>query len=339
MEDPKQKSVTLAELAALLEGVVDGSQEVVITGVSSIESATSTEITFLANPRYAGVAEHTRAGALLVGLDAGSFSVPTLRVRDPYLAFAQVVSFFHQAPEYLPGVHPTAVVAKSATLEKGVHIGAYVVVMDRVSLGEGVVILPHCVVYSDVQIGRNSLMHAHVVVRERCVLGEDVIVQSGAVIGGDGFGFAKKTEGGWFKIPQSGRVVIENGVEVQANTCIDRASVGETRIGAGTKIDNLVQVGHGSTVGKDTLLCAQVGLAGSTKLGDRVILAGQVGVAGHCSIGDDVIATAQSGLPGDVPAGQTVSGYPAVENRKWLKSVAAANRLPELLRNLKKERK
>ena len=332
------KQFTLAELGRLFQATVEGPNDGIITGVNGLESATSEQITFLSNPRYRAAAGRTGAGAVLVGMEAGALSVPVLRVKDPYLAFAQAVALFHEAPEYPPGVHPTAVVAASATLGEGVHIGAYVVVMERVVLGHGVIVLPHCVLYSDVQIGRNSLMHAHVVVRESCVLGEDVTVQSGAVIGGDGFGFAKKSEGGWLKIPQTGRVVIEDGVEVQANACVDRASVGETRIGAGTKIDNLVQVGHGATVGKDTLLCAQVGLAGSTTVGDRVILAGQVGVAGHCSIGNDVVATAQSGIPGDVPAGQTVSGYPAVENRRWLKSVAAANRLPELLRNLKRER-
>ncbi len=339
MEGLEQRKFSLLELGVLLEGEVEGSNDVVITGVSGLESATSEHLTFLANPRYSAAAARTGAGAVLVGMEAGRLGVPTIRVKDPYLAWAQAVALFHEAPVYPPGVHPTAVVAESAKLGKGVHLGPYVVVMDRVTLGDGVVVLAHCVVYSDVQIGRNSLMHAHVVVRESCVLGEDVTVQSGAVIGGDGFGFAKKADGGWLKIPQSGRVVLEDRVEVQANACIDRASVGETRIGAGTKIDNLVQVGHGSAVGSNTLLCAQVGLAGSTKVGDRVILAGQVGVAGHCSIGDDVVATAQSGIPGDVPAGQIVSGYPAVENRRWLKSVAAANRLPELLRNLKKERK
>ena len=339
MESPKKKSFTLSQLATLLNASIDGPGDTIITGVSGLERATAEQLTFLANPRYSAAAEATRAGAVLVSLQAGRLAVPTLRVSDPYLAFAQAVALFHEPPTYAPGVHSTAIVAESVKLGQKVHIGAYVVLMERVIVGDGAVILPHSVVYSDAQIGRNSLMHAHVVVREGCVLGEDVTIQSGAVIGGDGFGFAKRPDGGWMKIPQSGRVIIEDGVEIQANACVDRASIGETRIGAGTKIDNLVQVGHGSTVGRDTLLCAQVGLAGSTKVGDRVILAGQVGVAGHCSIGDDAVATAQSGIPRDVPAGQTVSGYPAIENRRWLKSVALANRLPELLRNLKMERK
>ena len=249
------------------------------------------------------------------------------------------MALFYDAPKFLPGIHSTAVVAPSARVGDGAHIGAYVVVMDDVEIGPGAVLLPHCVLYPGVSAGCNLLMHAHDVVREHCMLGDNVTIQSGAVIGGDGFGFARLPSGGWLKIPQSGTVTLGNSVEVQSNACVDRASVGQTSVGAGTKIDNLVQVGHGSTVGVDTLLCAQVGLAGSTRIGDRVILAGQVGVAGHCSIGDGAVATAQSGIPGDVPAGMTVSGYPAVENRQWLKSVAAANRLPGLLRNLKREQK
>ena len=337
MRSVEKKAFTLGELARLFDAILDGPDDAVVTGVSGVEEATPEELTFLANSRYSAAAGRTQAGAVLVGLASAPLQVPTLRVKDPYLAFAQAVALFHEAPKYAPGVHASAVVAASAKIGDGVHLGAYVVVMEGVEIGDGVVVLPHCVIYSGVKIGRNSLLHSHVSVRENCVLGEDVVIQSGAVIGGDGFGFAKRPDGRWLKIPQAGTVTIEDRVEIQANACIDRASVGETRIGAGTKIDNLVQVGHGSTVGKDTLLCAQVGLAGSTRVGDGVILAGQVGVAGHCSIGDGVIATAQSGIPGNVKAGLTVSGYPAVENRRWLKTVAAANRLPELLRNLKKE--
>ena len=335
MSSVEKKSFTLGVLAQQFDAVLEGPADVVLTGVSGIDDATPDQLTFLANPRYTAAVRRTRAGAVLVGLESGALHVPTMRVRDPYLAFAQAVALFYQAPTYVPGVHATAVVADTAQIGRGVHLGAYVVVMDGVEVGDGAVLLPHCVLYPGVKIGQNSLMHSHVVVRENCVLGEDVVVQSGVVIGGDGFGFARRADGGWLKIPQAGTVTIEDRVEIQANACIDRSSVGETRVGAGTKIDNLVQVGHGSTVGRDTLLCAQVGLAGSTKIGDRVILAGQVGVAGHCSIGDGVIATAQSGIPGDVEAGLTVSGYPAVENRRWLKSVAMLNRLPELLRNQK----
>ncbi len=339
MEGTKKKSFTLAELALRLEAQLEGSPNTVITGVNGIEAATPEQLTFLANPRYTAAAAATQAGAVLVSLSTNPLQAPTLRVKDPYLAFAHAVALFHEAPRYAPGVHPTAVIAATARLGARSHIGAYVVVMEDVEIGPDAVVLPHCVLYPGVRAGRNLLLHAHAVIREHCTLGDDVTVQSGAVIGGDGFGFARQASGSWLKIPQSGTVALEDSVEVQSNACVDRASVGETRVGAGTKIDNLVQVGHGSTIGKDTLLCAQVGLAGSTTVGNRVILAGQVGVAGHCSIGDGAVATAQSGIPGDVPAGMTVSGYPAVENRQWLKSIAAANRLPGLLRNLKSERK
>jgi UDP-3-O-[3-hydroxymyristoyl] glucosamine N-acyltransferase len=195
------------------------------------------------------------------------------------------------------------------------------------------------VIYPHVRAGNNLFAHAHAIVREYCQLGDNVVLQNGVIIGADGFGFAKQADGSWYKILQSGPAILEDSVEVQANACIDRASIGETRIGSGAKVDNLVQVGHGSTVGQNTLLCAQVGLAGSTTVGKSVILAGQVGVAGHCTVGDGVIATAQSGIPGDVGAGKVVSGYPAIDNRQWLRSVALVNRLPELLRGLKSSTK
>ena len=206
---------------------------------------------------------------------------------------------------------------------------------DHVVLGDNAILLPHSVIYANVRAGKNLFLHSHAVIREHCVLGDNVILQNGAVIGADGFGFAKQADGTWYKILQSGPAVLEDNVEIQANACVDRASIGETRIGSGAKVDNLVQVGHGSTVGSDTLLCAQVGLAGSTTVGKNVILAGQVGVAGHCTIGDGVIATAQSGIPSDVAPGKIVSGYPAIDNRQWLRVVALVNRLPELLRGIK----
>jgi UDP-3-O-[3-hydroxymyristoyl] glucosamine N-acyltransferase len=264
----------------------------------------------------------------------------TLRITNPYLAFARAIELFYQPPVYAPGIHPTAVISPSARVGANPHIGAYVVVSDHAMIGDHAVLLAHVVIYPHARIGDRFFAHAHAIVREHCQLGDDVVLQNGAIVGADGFGFARHAGPGhegraWHKIPQSGPTILEDAVEVQANACIDRASIGETRIGSGTKIDNLVQVGHGSAVGKDTLLCAQVGLAGSTVIGNNVILAGQVGVAGHCTVGDGVIATAQSGIPNDVAPGKTVSGYPAVDNRQWLRSVAAFNRLPELLRRLR----
>ena len=336
--------ITLEQLAHLLGAELrGGGPETLLTGVAGIETASPMELTFISNPRYAALARSTRAGCILVHPDFPELPTPTLRTRNPYLAFAHAVEIFYQAPTYPPGIHPTAVIAPTAVVGPGAHIGPYAVIMDHVTLGAGAVVLAHVVVYPHARIGDRLFAHAHAVVREHCVLGDNVILQNGAVVGADGFGFAKDPEqplgSRWYKIPQSGPAILEDAVEVQANACIDRASIGETRIGRGSKVDNLVQVGHGSTVGRDTLLCSQVGLAGSSSIGSEVILAGQVGVAGHCSVGDGVVATAQSGIPGDVAPGLTVSGYPAVENRRWLKSVALLNRLPDLIRNLKTEQK
>ncbi|HEX2919465.1 MAG TPA: UDP-3-O-(3-hydroxymyristoyl)glucosamine N-acyltransferase, partial [Edaphobacter sp.] len=325
----------LAELAKRLGATLKGDPSVTITGVASIETAGPGDLTFVANPKYAALARSTHAAAILVEPGFAEIATPTLRIPNPYLAFAQTIELFYKPPVYAPGIHPTAIVAPSAKLGASPHVGAYVVIGDHVTIGDNAVILPHVVIYSHVHAGNNLFLHSHSVVREHCRLGDNVILQNGAIVGADGFGFARQSDGSWYKILQSGPAVIEDNVEIQANSCIDRASIGETRIGSGAKVDNLVQVGHGSTVGSNTLLCAQVGLAGSTTVGKNVILAGQVGVAGHCTVGDGVIATAQSGIPSDVEPGKVVSGYPAIDNRQWLRVVALMNRLPELLRSLK----
>ncbi len=329
-------SITLAALASHLGATLHGNPTAVITGVAGIEAAAPGQLTFVSNPKYAALTRMTRASAILVEPSFPEIAAPTLRLKDPYLAFARAIELFYAAPSYAPGIHPTAVVAPTARIGKHAHIGAYAVVADHVVLGDHATLLPHVVLYPHVHAGRHFFAHAHVIVREHCQLGDRVTLQNGAVVGGDGFGFARQSDGTWYKILQSGPAILEDDVEVQANACIDRASIGETRIHAGAKIDNLVQVGHGSSVGRNTLLCAQVGLAGSTTVGNQVILAGQVGVAGHCTIGDGATATAQSGIPSDVAPGKVVSGYPAIENRQWLRSVALFNRLPELLRSLRR---
>ncbi len=327
--------LTLADVAARLGAVLHGPPEILVDGVAGIEHAGPRQLTFVANSKYAALARTTRAAAIIVEPDFAEIAPPTLRVQNPYLAFARAIELFYTPPAYAPGIHPTASIALTASIGPNAHIGAYVVVMDHVTLGANATLLPHVVLYPHVSVGDSFFAHTHVVVREHCRLGDRVTLQNGAIIGGDGFGFAKQADGTWYKIVQSGPAVLDDDVEVQANAAIDRASIGETRIHAGAKIDNLVQVGHGSTVGENTLLCAQVGLAGSTAVGKNVILAGQVGVAGHCTIGDGVVATAQSGIPNDVASGKVVSGYPAVENRQWLRSTALFNRLPELLRGLR----
>jgi UDP-3-O-[3-hydroxymyristoyl] glucosamine N-acyltransferase len=329
----------LADLAQRLGATLYGDPAAEITGVAAIDSAAEGDLSFIANPKYASLARTTQATAVLVEPTFSEIATATLRIDNPYLAFARAIELFYQPPVYAPGIHPTAVIASTAKVGANAHIGAYVVVGDHVVVGDNSTLLPHVVLYPHVRAGNHFFAHAHAIVREHCQLGDNVILQNGAIIGADGFGFAKQAGvppgKSWHKIQQSGPAILEDDVEVQANACVDRASIGETRIHAGAKIDNLVQVGHGSTVGNDTLLCAQVGLAGSTTIGKGVILAGQVGVAGHCTVGDGAIATAQSGIPSDVAPGKVVSGYPAIDNRQWLRSVALFNRLPELLRRLK----
>ncbi|HEX5234849.1 MAG TPA: UDP-3-O-(3-hydroxymyristoyl)glucosamine N-acyltransferase [Silvibacterium sp.] len=330
--------MTLAEIASAVGAELRGADRQ-ISGVAGIEEAGPEHITFVANPKYSSLARTTKAGAVIVSPDFPEIAAATLRTANPYLAFAKVVRLFYREPEYAPGVHPTAVIHPTAKVGAGAHISAYVVISEGVVIGERATILPHVVVYPNAVIGDHFFAHAHSVVREHCRLGDHVVLQNGAVIGSDGFGFAKDEAGTWHKIVQSGPAILEDSVEVQANSCVDRASVGETRIGAGAKIDNLAQIGHGSKVGPNTLICAQVGLAGSSETGKNVILAGQAGVAGHCRLGDGVIMTAQSGVSHDVPAGKTISGSPAFDNRQWLRATAVFARLPEIIKQLQRREK
>jgi UDP-3-O-[3-hydroxymyristoyl] glucosamine N-acyltransferase len=324
----------LGELAIRLGAELRGNPQLEITGVRGIEEAGPSEITFVANPRYAGLAKTTQAAAVLVEPEFPEIPTATLRIKNPYYAFSRALGIFYQPPAYPPGIHPTAVIDPTAEIGEGAHIGAYAVVGAGVKLAAHATLLPHVVLYPGVRAGSHFFAHAHAVVREGCVLGDHVTLENGAIVGADGFGFAKNDLGHWEKIPQSGPVRLGDRVDVQANACIDRATVGATEIGAGTKVDNLVQVGHGSRVGENTLLCAQVGLAGSSVVGSKAILAGQAGVAGHCELGDGVILTAQSGVSHDVPAGKMISGSPAFDNRLWLRAVTIFQRLPELLKRL-----
>lgn len=326
----------LGELAQALGATLEGDAALEIGGVAGIEDAGPGQLTFIANPKYAPQSRTTRASAILVTPEFPALAIATLRTANPYLAFARAIGVFYQPPQYKPGVHPTAVIDATAKIGRNAHIGAFVVVGSDAVIGDDATLLPHVVIYPRVQIGEGFFAHAHAVIRESCRIGDNVLLQNGVIIGADGFGFAKDDAGRWHKIPQSGPVVIGDDVEVQANSCIDRASVGETRIDRGAKIDNLAQVGHGSSVGEDTLICAQVGLAGSTHVGHRVILAGQVGVAGHCHIGDGVVAMAQAGLHGDIEAGKVLGGSPGFDSRQWMKAEALYRRLPELIRALQR---
>jgi UDP-3-O-[3-hydroxymyristoyl] glucosamine N-acyltransferase len=323
----------LSQIASALNARLEnGSAATEITGLNGIEQAGPGEITFVANPKYAAAARQTKAAAVIVAESFPAIPVATLRVEDPYVTFARALELFHQPPRYAAGIHPTAVIHPTAKIGRNAHIGPYVFVDEHAEIGANAVLLAHVVIYRGVKIGNDFFAHAHAVVRENCRIGNHGLLQNGVVIGADGFGFAKTSDGHWHKIPQPAPVVIEDEVEVQANSCIDRASVGETRIGRGVKIDNLVQVGHGSQVGEDALLCSQVGLGGSTEIGNRVILTGQVGVVGHCKVGEAAIVTPQSGVANDIAAGALVSGAPAVDHKLWLKYSAILPKLPEIFR-------
>jgi UDP-3-O-[3-hydroxymyristoyl] glucosamine N-acyltransferase len=326
----------LGELAIRLGAELRGDAELEITGVKGLEEAGPGDVTFVANPKYTALARSTHAGAVIVEPEFQEISAATLRIKNPYYAFSRALGLFYAPPTYPPGIHPTAVVHPTAVIGPNAHIGPYAVIGPGVKLGPNATILPHVVLYPGVETGSNFFAHAHAVVRENCILGDHVTLENGAIVGGDGFGFAKNNQGQWEKIPQSGPVRVGSRVDVQSNATIDRATVGSTEIGDGTKIDNLVQVGHGSHIGNDTLICAQTGLAGSSVIGNNVILAGQVGIAGHCSVGDGAILTAQSAVSHDVPPGKMISGSPGFDNRIWLRAVTLFERLPELFKRLQR---
>jgi UDP-3-O-[3-hydroxymyristoyl] glucosamine N-acyltransferase len=326
--------VKLSDIAARLDCVLKGDGEADITGVAGIEEAEAGHLTFISNPKYAAKARTTRAGAVIVSPEFPDIEPATLRNRNPYLTFARAVEFFYQAPRPPRGIDSTARIAASARIGEDASIGPYVVIEDDVHIGKNCTLHPFVHISRGARIGDNFKAYAHVSVREYCQVWNNVILQDGAKIGADGFGYAKQDDGSYYKIVQSGIVILEDDVEVGANATIDRATIGETRVRRGVKIDNLVQVGHASDVGEHTLLCAQVGLAGSSKIGRNVILTGQVGVAGHLEIGDRVIATAQTGIPSSIEPDKVVSGYPAIDNKLWLKSSALFKRLPELLKRI-----
>lgn len=324
----------LQELAARLGCTLRGDGSTQVVRVSGIDEAEPGALTFVANARYVPRLAHTRASAVILSPDVGC-ELPSLLSSNPYLTYARAVALLHPQGSPPPGIHPSAQVDPAARLGEGVHVGALAVVGPGVQIGAGTVLHPHVVLYPGVTVGRDCTLHSGVQVREGCRLGDRVIVQNGAVIGGDGFGFAKDEDGRYQKIPQIGIVVVDDDVEIGALVAIDRAALNETRIGRGSKIDNLVQIGHSVTVGEHTVLAGQVGVAGSTKIGNRVTLAGQVGVAGHLTVGDGVIATAQTGIPSSLPSGAFVSGTPAIDNRRWLKASAVFARLPELQKRLR----
>jgi UDP-3-O-[3-hydroxymyristoyl] glucosamine N-acyltransferase len=332
----------LRELAERLACRLEGDGEIEIVRVAGIEDAGPGDLTFVANPKYLPALSATRASAVLLRdntpLDADRVeparSLAILRTGDPYLGFARAVGLF--APDWrpAPGVHRMTAIGEGVTLGNAVSLGAFVSVGDGASIGDRTIVFPNVTIGPGARIGADCVLHSNVSIRERVTLGDRVILQNGVVIGGDGYGFVRRGDGTHEKIPQVATVVVEDDVELGANTTVDRPAVGETRIKAGTKIDNLVQIAHGVVVGRNVLMAAQVGVAGSTEIGDGVMFGGQVGVGGHLTIGRGVIAVGQSGVTNSVEPGKMIAGYPAIDAREWRRASAVYRRLPELKRRV-----
>lgn len=323
----------LGELARRVGGAVQGDPDLDVVGVKTLEEAGPEHLSFYHNRKYLNAALRSRAGVLLVR-DPAPFAGRTLLVHpEPYLALAEILELFHPPSRPQPGVHPRAVVAATASLGADVSVGPGAVIGEGVVIGARAVIGANCVIGDHCVIGSDTILHPGVVIEPHCQVGSRCILHAGVVVGSDGFGFA--TVGGVHrKVPQVGRVVIEDDVELGANVCVDRATLGETRIGRGTKVDNLVQIGHNVVIGEGCLLVAQTGIAGSSKLGRGVILAGQAGVTGHVTVGDGAIVTAKAGAMEDIPPGSMVSGMPARPHRQWLAAQARLYRLEKLLERL-----
>jgi UDP-3-O-[3-hydroxymyristoyl] glucosamine N-acyltransferase len=326
--------VKLRDLAARLECRLEGDGDVEITGVAGIQSAGPGDVTFLANLKYQSALAATRAGAVLLREDGPTAPCPVLRARDPYLAFARAVGIFAPSLRPAPGIDPMAAVAADVSLGAEVSIGPFVSVGEGARIGDRTVVHPNVTIGPGARIGADCVIHSNVSIRERVTLGDRVILQNGVVIGGDGYGFVRRGDGTHEKIPQVATVVIEDDVELGANTTVDRPAIGETRIKAGTKIDNLVQIAHGVTVGRNVLMAAQVGIAGSTDIGDDVMFGGQVGVGGHLVIGHGTVAVGQSGVTNSVPPGSLIAGYPAIDSREWRRASVLFRRLPELKKRI-----
>jgi len=322
--------MTVRELAERLGCRLDGDGSLPIRRVASLEDAVEGDVTFFANAKYAPVLRRTRASAVILAEDAPPAPCAMLRTTNPYLAFANALPLFVTSAHPAAGVNELSAVAPDAVLGRDVSVGPFSSVGRGARVGDRTVIYPNVCIGDGAVIGDDCVIHSHVAIRERVIIGHRVVLQNGAVIGSDGYGFVRRPDGTHQKIPQTSVVVIEDDVEIGAHTAIDRPAVGETRIQAGAKIDNLVQIAHGVNVGRNTLLAAQVGIAGSTTIGEDVIFAGQVGVAGHVNVGKGVRAVGQSGITNSVAPGTFVSGYPAIENREWLKASAVFRTLPAL---------
>ena len=312
-----------------------------ITGVAAVDEALPNTLSYVEGAKFVAQVGKTGASALILPRDealqtqAQERGVAWIAASEPRLLFARAIALLYQPFRPAPEIHPTAVIHPSCEIGQAVYIGPHVVIQAEVKIGDQVCIHPNVVIYPETQIGDRTVLHANCTIHERSRIGMDCVIHSGAVIGAEGFGFVAAATG-WVKIEQSGYTVLEDGVEVGCNSTIDRPTVGETRVGKNTKIDNLVQIGHNCQVGQNCAIAAQTGLAGSSKIGNRVILGGQVGVNNQVKVGDGVIASAKTGIHTDVEPGLTVSGYPVIPHKLWLRTSALHNRLPEIYQALKK---
>jgi UDP-3-O-[3-hydroxymyristoyl] glucosamine N-acyltransferase len=332
----------LSELAEMTFSTVErGDKTAEISDAAGLDIAKPGDVTFLANPKYTSQVSDTKASAIFLseGVTIDRDDIAVLRAKDAYLAYTRALRSFHPVEPVIAGIHPTAIIDSTSSVSAEAEVAAYVVVGKNCRIESGVKVFPYVTIYDNVSIGSGTLIHSGVSIREDCEIGRNCIIHNNSTIGSDGFGYAKDEEKRWLKIPQVGRVVIEDDVEIGANTAIDCASVGESRIRRGAKIDNLVQIGHSCTVEEDALICAQTGLAGSSVIGKRVILAGQVGIAGHLKVGDDAVLTAKSATSHDVEPGKVISGIPGFDNKEWLRSTAAYRRLGELAQKLRELQK
>jgi UDP-3-O-[3-hydroxymyristoyl] glucosamine N-acyltransferase len=327
------RKATLDELAALVGGRVEGDGSLRVQGIASLEEAGEGEIAFLAERKHSGRLEKTRASAVIVPVNLPPFPRPLIRAPNPYLAYAKVQAFFQPQPRLPRGIDPRAFIGQGVKIGREVSIFPFVFVGDGCEVGDRVILYPGVYLGESVRVGEESVLYPNVVVMDRCLVGKRVILHPGTVIGSDGFGFARDGAR-YVKIPQVGIVVLEDDVEIGANCAVDRAAMGKTWIKRGVKTDNLVQIGHNVTVGEDTIIVAQVGIAGSTEVGNRVALGGQVGVVGHIKIGDGAMIGGQAGVGQDVAPGEILSGSPAFPHREWLRAQAAFQKLPEMRRTL-----
>lgn len=325
---------TLAELAKLVGGEVTGDPGLEIHGVSGIEEAQSGTITLIASAKLLPMARESRASAFILSSTFPDIGRPGIRVNNPRLAFAMVLGYFAPKISQSPGVHPSAVIGSNVKFGEGVSIGAGVVIGERVTIGDRAIIKPGVIIEDDVVIGEETLIHANVVLVDHTIIGSRVIINAGTVIGSDGFGFVT-VNGKHTKVPQIGNVVIEDDVEIGANVTIDRATVGTTRIRRGTKMDNLIQIGHNVSIGEDNLIVAMTGIAGSSHTGDRVTLAGQTGLTGHIKIGSDSLVMARGMVIGNLPPNSIVSGSPARPHSEDMRMLAASGKLPEMLKTIR----